>query len=87
MPARGELYPREMRVRGFSVAVRYRWTAGSPWSRGAPVRAVAARLRADALGLAAISHAEWVVLLAGCGRCTFIRQARIMHFSGAGECR
>jgi len=30
MRARGELYTREMRVRGFSVAVRYRWTGGSP---------------------------------------------------------
>jgi hypothetical protein len=38
-------------------------------------------------GVAATSHAEWTVLLAGCCRCVFIGQARIMHSFEEAEYR
>ena len=71
----------EMPVRGFSVAARCRRAVGSPSvvyrARSCPVP----------LGVAAISRAEWTVLLAGWRRCVFIGQARTVHSFEAGEYR
>jgi hypothetical protein len=72
-----------MPVRGFSVALCCRRAAGSP--PGGQEPACARWLPGCPPGGAAIPPAERAVPLAGCCRCVFIGQARIMRCSEEGE--